>query len=184
MSDLLEGDDAVAKLRQLWFSERGPELEAKLYEAEARIGKGAPEDWNSAEETLLGLIGEDATFLEPFVRLSKLYTLQGRFAESHRMCLAVFDRRPWHYVLLETMVVNAMALERNEDLKSWASKRLPPPSRVERRLAWVKRAVADSIRLEEEEEEEEPSGGGGRCGGRPLEGDEGGAIDRRWDDWQ
>ena len=145
--ELLKGDDAVAKLRQLWFSERGPEMQALLYVAEACIGKGSPEDWTKAELVLLELVQKDPTFLEPFVRLSKLYTLQGRFADSHQICL---EFRPWHYVVLETMVVNTMVLEHNQDLKEWASKRLPPPSHSERRSAWVKHVIADSIRLEEE----------------------------------
>ncbi|CAJ1969718.1 unnamed protein product [Cylindrotheca closterium] len=148
--ELLKGDAAVAKLRRLWFSERGPEVEAQLHVAEACIGKGSPEDWAKAELVLLGLVAKDPTFLEPFVRLSKLYTLQGRFADSHQICLALVDLCPWHYVLLETMVVNTMVLEHNQDLKSWASKRLPPPSHTEKRSAWVKQAIADSIRLEEE----------------------------------
>ncbi|KAL3930409.1 MAG: hypothetical protein SGBAC_011775 [Bacillariaceae sp.] len=147
---LLDGDFVVPKLRELWFSERGPEMEAQLYVADACIGKGTPEDWTKAELILLDLAAKDATFLEPFVRLSKLYTLQGRFADSHQICLALVEVRPWHYVVLETMVVNTMVFEHNQDLKAWASKRLPAPSLVEKRSIWVKQAIADSIRLEAE----------------------------------
>jgi len=154
IQELLQGDEAVAKLRQLWFAERGPAMEAQLYEADSWIGKGGTRDnWTKAEEILFQLIQQDPTFFEPFVRLSKLYTLQGRFADSQQICLSLHQAKPWHYVVLETMVVNTMVLEHNRDLQTWASKRLPPPSLSKERKEWVTRAIQDSMRLEKEQKE-------------------------------
>jgi hypothetical protein len=95
------------------------------------------------------LICSDPTYLEPYVRLSKLYCLQGRFEDSRIICEQVLLLKPWHYVALETMVAVNLVQENNEQLLKWASKRLPTPSRKELREKWVQQAIEDSIRIQE-----------------------------------
>lgn len=150
LSNLLQGDDAINQLRNLWFSERGNEVEALMYQAE--FGIGHPQNWTLAETILQDLILADPTYLEPFARLSKLYCLQGRFQESHDMCRRVLEQRPWHYVALETMVAVLLVKDDNRQLLLWAKKRLPPPSQHKLRRTWVEQAIEDSKRIQKEAE--------------------------------
>ena len=149
LKQLLNGDDAIAELRKLWFGERGMETEQLLYEADAGIGH--PSNWTLAESILEELIEDDPTYIEPFVRLSKLYCLQGRFEESRIMCDSALIYRPWHYVALETMVACYLAQgQDNQQLVEWAKKRLPTPSHKELRKQWVEQAIKDSIRIQQD----------------------------------
>jgi hypothetical protein len=145
LKQLLHGDEAIAELRKLWFSERGLAVQEQMYMAEAAIGN--PQNWTLAESILETLIHADPTYIEPFVRLSKLYCLQGRFEESGRMCQAALENRPWHYVALETMAAVSL-VEQKEKNKEQPSKRLPTPSKKDLRKQWVEQAVEDSIRTE------------------------------------
>lgn len=145
LKQLLYGDEAIAELRKLWFSERGLAVQEQMYMAEAAIGN--PQNWTLAESILETLIHADPTYIEPFVRLSKLYCLQGRFEESERMCQAALEYRPWHYVALETMAAVSL-VEQKEKNKEQPSKRLPTPSKKDLRKQWVEQAVEDSMRTE------------------------------------
>ena len=95
---------------------------------------------------------DDPTYIEPYVRLSKLYCLQGRFNESRNICQHVLTYRPWHYVALETMVAVNLAIDDddNQKLMLWASRRLPTPSQGELRKKWVEQAIEDSLRIQQE----------------------------------
>lgn len=148
IKELLNGDSAIKQLRRLWFSERGKKIENLMYQAE--LGIGHPQNWTSAEEILEDLILEDPTYIEPYVRLSKLYCLQGRFMESRNICQHVLTYRPWHYVALETMVAVNLAMDDNQKLLLWASRRLPSPSHGELRKKWVEQAIEDSLRIQQE----------------------------------
>eukprot|EP00980_Cylindrotheca_fusiformis_P001802 scaffold408_cov71-Cylindrotheca_fusiformis.AAC.3 len=152
LEQLVDGDDAIAEIRRLWFSERGPSVQEKMYIAEKSIGN--PENWTRAETILEELIEDDPTYIEPFVRLSKLYCLQGRFEESERICQAVIEHRPWHFVAAETMAALGR-VRKNE--KEHLIRRLPVPSKKELRKAWVEQAVKDSIAAELNNQGEEDS---------------------------
>jgi hypothetical protein len=147
LKQLLYGDEAIAELRKLWFSERGLVVQEQMYIAEAAIGH--PQNWTVAESILETLIYADPTYIEPFVRLSKLYCLQGRFEESGRMCQAALENRPWHYVALVTMAVLDL-VEQKEGDEEQPSKRLPPPSKKDLRKQWVEQAVGDSMQIEQD----------------------------------
>lgn len=145
IKQLLKGDEAIAELRRLWFSERGKQVQDKMYTAERAIGN--PQNWTVAQSILEELVMDDPTYVEPFVRLSKLYCLQGRFEESQKICQAVLEIRPWHFVASETMA----ALSRVQVIeKEHLIKRLPTPSQKELRKSWVEQALEDSIQSEQD----------------------------------
>lgn len=92
LEDLRTGDASIKKLRNFWFAEQGKTVEAWMYQAEASIGK--PKDWDTAEAILLQVCQRSPTFVEPFVRLSKLYCLQGKFEDSRKLCEASLALKP------------------------------------------------------------------------------------------
>ena len=147
LADLSNGDDVIPEFKKLWFSERGPLVEEMMHKAENDIGH--PKTWSDAEDMLTQLIKDDPTYLEPYVRLSKLYCLQGRFQESETICQQVLCLRPWHFVALQTMVVINVGNSNLQGVKTWDSNRLPAPSCYDQRKAWVKKAVKEAnYRLE------------------------------------
>ena len=142
IQELLNGDKAIAEFKKLWFSERGPKVEKLMYQAE--LGIGQPPKWNQTMDTLLELTRDDPTYIEPYVRLSKLYCLQGRFDESLILCQHILKVRPWHFVCIETMIALNMALGNADEAQFWAAKRLPTPSNAEQRDLWVQQAIQDA----------------------------------------
>jgi hypothetical protein len=79
LAELFNGDEVIPEFKKLWFSERGLRVEKLMYQAE--LGIGHPQQWKLTNLILTQLIEEDPTYLEPYVRLSKLYCSQGRFEE-------------------------------------------------------------------------------------------------------
>jgi len=144
IAQLHHGDQpAIASFKQHWFSQAGDRAYQDLLDADFSIGKG-PDFWSSAEETLLRLIQQNDSFLEPRARLSKLYCLQGRFAEAKELSLQVLEVKPWHFVAMETMVAASIATGDDISLDLWKSRRLPVPSKKKERELWVDRALADA----------------------------------------
>ena len=144
IASLTHGDQpAIANFKRHWFGERGTNLSGQMMEADFVIGKG-PEHWEHAEELLLCLIQEDATFLEPRARLSKLYCLQGKFDLAKTLSLQVLESKPWHFVAVETMVAIATAQQQEVQMQLWKSRLLPVPSQVQKRNQWVDRALEDA----------------------------------------
>jgi hypothetical protein len=153
LKQLLHGDEVISQFKKLWFSERGPDVEKIMYQAEMGIGLG-PTKWNETCEVLEALIRQDPTYIEPFVRLSKLYCLQGRLVESKMICQQVLSLKfkPWHFVALETMVaIHTALLQENDDdfvqeeeVQHWSSRRLPRPDKKEERKQWVERALENA----------------------------------------
>jgi hypothetical protein len=140
---LSKGDKAIAEFKHHWFSERGEEAKATLVKADFNIGKG-PDYWPEAEVSFLKLVADDPTFLEPKVRLSKLYCLQAEFSEAEKLSQQVLDSKPWHFVAIETMVAVSTAQGKTTLAELWKSRRLPNPSQAERRNEWVERALLDA----------------------------------------
>jgi hypothetical protein len=152
LSRLYTGDDAISEFKALWFFERGSEMQSQLFKADFAIGN--PKNWEESENILNDLIRSDPTFLEPKVRLSKLCCLQGRFDDSLRLAQEVLELRPWHFVVLDTMVAVYTGKGNTDMAQMWASRRLPTPSQREKRKLWVDRALRDAkevlARLEEQ----------------------------------
>jgi hypothetical protein len=141
LSKLYRHDNVFSEFQ--WFAERGPEVQALLTTANDNIGRG-PDHWPEAQAILLDLIKRDSSFLEPQVRLSKLYCLQGRFDEAATLSQQVLESKPWHFVALETMVAISTAQGNTVLTELWKSRRLPPPSQKEAREQWVDRALQDA----------------------------------------
>ena len=146
LESLRDDDSAIQKFRILWFSERGEETEGFIRNAWKLLGH--PDNWPMAEETLLKLINEDPTYLHPFVLLSKLFCLQGKFQESQRICEQILKVKPYHFAVIETMIANSVAQQQDVELTNyWISKRLPPPSLKDQRWEWVHTSIMDGRRI-------------------------------------
>ena len=85
--------------------------------------------------------------IRPFVRLAKLYCLQGKWEESETLNWHCLQVKPWHYVALETMVACHVAQQHVRAARIWSSRRLPTPSSRERRIEWVNNALRDASTL-------------------------------------
>lgn len=147
LAQVQEGDKAIKELRKLWGSQSGNSREEELlYQASRGIGN--PTLWDESREILEKLTIENPTFLEPFARLSKLYCLMGRLEDSQIMALEVLKLKPWHILAIETMVATSYALNQIETSIHWASQRMPPPSKTEKRKEWIRRAMKSSLEFE------------------------------------
>ncbi|CAB9502852.1 expressed unknown protein [Seminavis robusta] len=151
LADLRNGDDNIHKhrFRDLWYGEWGDDVQAKMLQAWKDLGH--PDHWPTAERNLVALCRQDPTYIQPFALLSKLYCLQGRFQDSTEMCQRILELKPYHFMVIETMVANSFALQQLVESESnhqdWQAKRLPPPSQPKERLEWVKAARQDATRL-------------------------------------
>mmetsp|Transcript_11874 Transcript_11874/g.34053 ORF Transcript_11874/g.34053 Transcript_11874/m.34053 type:complete len:337 (+) Transcript_11874:85-1095(+) len=148
LKQLQEGDDAVRELRMFWRSQSGSSRKNEELLHQAATGIGDPSCWQESQEMLEGLCAENPTFLQPFALLSKLYCLMGRLEDSQTVALEVLKLKPWHFLAIETMVATSYALNQINTSVYWASRRLPPPSQVEKRREWIDRALTDSLDFE------------------------------------
>ena len=148
LAELRFDDEAIHKFRKLWRSERGDQMADKIDKAWTDFGH--PDRWNKAEKSLLQMIRDDPSYCYPFVFLSKLYCLQGRFLESQTIGQAILEIKPYHFTVLETMMACSFALQNVEQAAYWAARRLPPPTKQQERLEWVNWAIEDAIGLLEE----------------------------------
>lgn len=143
LAELYNGDDALPGFKELWFSERGVQEQEKLILGDNNIGKG-PGFWTESEQLLTKLCHDDPSFLEPYVRLAKLYCLQARFDEAEVLSKYILLIKPYHFVALETMVATYAAKGHVKSARFWSAKRLPNPSSPDRRNEWVERALQDA----------------------------------------
>ena len=151
LGEIATNPDIIWEFRKLWRSERGTEVEEKVLRAWKDMGH--PDLWNNAERDLLKLIEDDPTYLYPFVFLSKLYCLQGKFQESQHICKSILQLKPYHFVVIETMIANSFALQSMDDAAYWQTKRLPPPTHQDARKAWTIQAIEDATRILDEAKE-------------------------------
>ena len=188
LEELKDGDDDISKhkFRDLWYGEKGDDT----YDTMIQIWKdmGHPNTWSIAEEKLLKLVKDEPTYIQPFALLSKLYCLQGKFDDSKIICEAILKIKPYHFMVIETMIANCygsiaskgqqqgdekdggaaadtgtvVAVDDEIQMQLWLMKRLPPPQPSALRIEWVKRAVsAATLLLEEAKERNEPKSSGG-----------------------
>jgi tetratricopeptide (TPR) repeat protein len=143
ISQLVNGDESLTDIWNLWFSERGPKAEALLQKADDLISEG-PAGFRQSEEILRGLIGEYGVFfVEPVNRLATLYYLQGRLEEALPLNKIVLSVKPWHFGALSGIVMVYAGLGDAERARQWAAFRLPSSAQTRRRHQWVERAVLD-----------------------------------------
>lgn len=143
LAELYNGDAVLPGIKQLWFSERGVQEQEQLILGDSCIGRG-PDYWDESEELLTKLCHADPSFLEPYVRLAKLYCLQARFDEAEVLSKYIILIKPYHFVALETMVATYAAKGHVKSARFWSAKRLPAPSSRDRRNEWVERALEDA----------------------------------------
>jgi hypothetical protein len=143
LAELYNGDDAIPGFKELWFSERGVQEQEQLILGDNCIGRG-PDYWAESEQVLTKLCHDDPSFLEPFVRLAKLYCLQARLDEAEVLSKHILVFKPYHFVALETMVATYAAKGQVKSARFWSTKRLPTPSSLDRRNEWVERALHDA----------------------------------------
>lgn len=142
LGELYKGDEVIPEFKKIWYAERGRAVELLMVQAEAGVGR--PETFSKAEDIYTQLVHDDPTYLEPYARLSKLYCLQGRFRESEMLCREVLKIRPFHFVVLETMVAVSVAQNKAQQAQLWGAKRLPVPSKEGERRNWVDKAVRNA----------------------------------------
>lgn len=150
LSTLDMGDESLADIWELWFSERGGQTSELLHKADDFINAGK-EHWGEAEKILRKLIAEHGVhFVEPVNRMATLYQLQGRMEDALTLNKIVLSVKPWHFGALSHIVIVYAALGDNESARQWAAFRLPtftPDGPNRRRTRWVGRAVAEAKEL-------------------------------------
>ena len=118
-----------------------------------------PSHWPEAEARLQDMIAHHGVqFCEPLNRLATLYYMQGRYAESKKLCQLVLDQKPWHFGALSGIVMVCASTKDIQGARQWAARRLPPmvpngTSDNHRRKIWARRAVDDARKALMEEEE-------------------------------
>jgi hypothetical protein len=143
ISELVNGDESLAEIWDLWFSERGPKAQTLLQKADDLMSEG-PAGFRRSEEILRGLIQEHGVFfVEPVNRLATLYFLQGRLEEALPLNKIVLSVKPWHFGALSGIVMVYAGLGDAERARQWAAFRLPSSAQTRRRHQWVERAVLD-----------------------------------------
>ena len=143
IAQLVNGDESLPEIWNLWFSERGPKAEALLQKADDLMSEG-PLGFRQSEEILRGLIKEHGVFfVEPVNRLATLYYLQGRLEEALPLNKIVLSVKPWHFGALSGIVMVYAGLGDAERARQWAAFRLPSSAQTRRRHQWVERAVLD-----------------------------------------
>jgi tetratricopeptide (TPR) repeat protein len=143
ISQLVNGDESLTDIWNLWFSERGSKAEALLQKADDLISEG-PAGFRQSEEILRGLIEEHGVFfVEPVNRLASLYYLEGRLEEALPLNKIVLSVKPWHFGALSGIVMVYAGLGDSERARQWAAFRLPSSAQTRRRHQWVERAVLD-----------------------------------------
>ncbi|KAG7353535.1 hypothetical protein IV203_002890 [Nitzschia inconspicua] len=156
LRNMLHHEDAIADLWSLWFSERGPQAEAVLKEADELMG-GHVRQQLEAERLLRSLIEEHGVyFVEPINRLATLYFTQERMEESLALNKIVLAVKPWHVGALSHIVMVYEAMGNSMMARSWARFRFPTASYMgsnKRRERWVERAIHDARRMFELGEE-------------------------------
>jgi tetratricopeptide (TPR) repeat protein len=142
---LVNGDESLTDIWNLWFSERGPKAEALLQKADDLMSEGpAGSGFRQSEEILRGLIEEYGVFfVEPVNRLATLYYLEGRLEEALPLNKIVLSVKPWHFGALSGIVMVYAGLGDAERARQWAAFRLPSSAQTRRRHQWVERAVLD-----------------------------------------
>lgn len=153
-----ESDEPTGDLWTLWYSERGPQAHAELRQIEETLFAD-PSHWQDAEAKLQDMIAHHGMqFCEPLNRLATLYYMQGRYAESKKLCQLVLDQKPWHFGALSGIVMVCASMKDIQGARQWAARRLPPmvPNGTtdnHRRKQWARRAVDDARKALMEEEE-------------------------------
>jgi hypothetical protein len=143
LAELYNGDDIIPGFQELWFSERGVQVQEQLILGDNCIGRG-PDYWAESEQILTKLCHEDPSCLEPYVRLAKLYCLQARLDEAEVLSKHILLFKPYHFVALETIVATYAAKGQVQSARFWATRRLPTPPSRDRRNEWVERALEDA----------------------------------------
>jgi len=145
---LEDGDESLADLWSLWYSERGSTAQSILKETDELLGD--PNTWRDCETKLLQLTNDYGIyFVEPVNRLATLYFLQGKFQESYKLCQIILKLKPWHFGALSGIVQVCI---RNDDLnaaRAWAGKGLPAMQSTGnyRRTEWVENAVTAAKKM-------------------------------------
>ena len=146
---LQDSDEPTGDLWTLWYSERGPQAHAELRQIEETLFAD-PSRWPDAESRLQDMIAHHGVqFCEPLNRLATLYYMQGRYAESKKLCQLVLDQKPWHFGALSGIVMVCASMKDIQGARQWAARRLPPmvptgTSDNHRRKDWTRRAVDDA----------------------------------------
>lgn len=155
LKELGDSDDALEKLWDLWFSERGATARQRLEQADRFLAGGQV---LAAEKMLKQMIQEYGVYwVEPINRLATLLYMDGRLEESYQLCLVILHLRPYHFGALSGIVAVSIGLNKREQARRWAEKRLPsrvasssfPPFSENgpsnpRRIEWVRNAVKEA----------------------------------------
>lgn len=160
LESLVDSDEAIPELWDLWYKSRGPQPARELMATERLVAQGQPEAWKQAEHMLRKLIAKEGIhWVEPVNRLATLMFLQNRQEESLELCLLVLALKPWHFGALSGVVMVYRGLQDNTNMLKYALQRMPPlpaskeeatkmeeqsrqsGGKIETRQAWVDRMV-------------------------------------------
>ncbi|KAL7571568.1 hypothetical protein ACA910_020983 [Epithemia clementina (nom. ined.)] len=151
LSQLLDSNDVVNELWNLWYQEQGVQGAAEMQQVEDYLA--TPNTWHKAENAIIALIQQyGTTWAEPINRLATLYYMQGRLQESEQLCLIVLSIKPWHFGALSGLVMVYASLQDAPLARQWAARRLPslqPDSSTKnrRRSQWVQGATRQATTM-------------------------------------
>lgn len=136
LETLIDSDDAIDPLVELWVKEREDAGEALHYMIVA------PTYDLDREEAILRDMIEDYGdgWVEPHGRLAVVLFTKGQYMEALHLCRHVLSVRPWHFEVAHLLLVIFLRMGAfGEALKTARNYVLPPPYHPKRRGKWVKR---------------------------------------------
>jgi len=139
---MLDSDDAVDEIMNLWITERGAESAIVLRDMELQCSAGLRKE----EAVLREMIAQyQEGWIEPMNRLAAVLYYQGDSEESHIWCSTVLRHKPWHFEAAHLQVMNGLRLgfDRSEIMRMGRNS-LPPIHLTRTRQKWVERMLREA----------------------------------------
>lgn len=144
LASLKESDDAIDELMSLWMVERDVESARRLQEMEHWCSSGLVEE----ELALRRMIEEyGVDWVEPISRLAALLFYKGETEESELWCRVALAVKPWHFEVIQTLVLSSLRRQDFPSALRWRRKALPPlngSNHHRLRKAWVSMALEEA----------------------------------------
>jgi hypothetical protein len=143
LQSLVDSDDAVEELMNLWVNERDADSAFLLREMEKECSPGLRQE----EAILRDMISHyQEGWIEPMNRLAAVLYYQGKSEESSLWCSLVLRDKPWHFEAANVQLMNALRLGTEDGSKIIRMFRsLLPPIHLPRKRTWVERMSHEAI---------------------------------------
>ena len=149
LETLMDHDDSINEITNLWYNEQGPVAASKLKEANQLLLLGSKSGCDRAATILQDLITEyaiqETQWVEPLNQLAKLEYIRGNVKKAELLCIQVLQIKPWHHSAVACLV--QIYIRQNDTTKAmyWSRYRLPSLQPIgttnPRRIEWVEYAV-------------------------------------------